>query len=75
MRAMRKLVASTILLGLCFGLALVGSWPASVSGDVGPTKVQVVNTPRPSACKGRRLLPGTSVSVGPRMSTSPRCRR
>jgi hypothetical protein len=58
MRAMRKLVASTILLILSFGLALVGIWPASVSVDVGPQKVQVVNTPLPVSVQGTTSITG-----------------
>jgi hypothetical protein len=52
MRVTRTLVAATMLLILSFGFASLGIWPASVSGDVGPQKVQVVNTPLPVSVQG-----------------------
>jgi len=48
---MKRLVATVLLLST-FGFAVVAIWPGDVSGDTGPTKIQVVNTPLPVSIQG-----------------------
>ena len=77
MRVIRTLVAATMLLILCVGFAGGGIWSAPVSGDTGPQKVQVMNTPLPVSVQGTApvsasqsgawnvgLASGASVNVG-----------